>query len=267
MKKVTHFSIEMLTGFIIGLTSLPLHAVGELISTDARSFALGNLHALSRESHNPAYLSFLSNLQLSVSVLNQFEMKELNTFYLQAKYPNPYVDAGLTFSHYGYADYRIVRMQGGLAKKILPELAIGLNLIYFRESSFLKESAGNFLSSDIGLYYQLNKSITFAFLAADVLHTFPDRIEKFHAGLTYEALTNCFFLAEAHYGINQYFDFSLGLEYELAEKINVRTGIQTGIKTPSFGVGFLLNQWTIDAGFSLHPVLGISSIIGINYHF
>jgi hypothetical protein len=267
MKKVTHFSIKMLAGFIIGWYSLPLHAVGELVSTDARSFALGNLYALSRESNNPAYLSFQANRQLGVSVLNQFEMKELNTFYLRGKYPNPYVDAGLTFSHYGYADYRIVRMQSGLAKKILPELAIGLNLIYFSESSFLKENARNFLSSDIGLYYQLNKSITLAFLATDVLHTFPGRIEKFHAGLAYEALTNCSFLVEAHYDTNHYFDLSLGLEYELAEKINVRTGIQTGTKTPSFGVGFLLNRWTLDAGFSLHPVLGVSSIIGINYYF
>jgi hypothetical protein len=51
------------------------------------------------------------------------------------------------------------------------------------------------------------------------------------------------------------------------EKFSIRTGIQTGIQTPSFGVGFRQNQWTINAGFALHPVLGTSSIIGVNYHF
>jgi hypothetical protein len=267
MKRVTHFAIKMFTGFIIGLFPFPVQAIGELISTDARSFALGNMHALSRAFLNPAYLSVQTVPQVSISVLNQFEMKELNTFYICGKYPNPYIDAGLTIAHYGYADYRIVQVQSGFAKKILPELAFGLNLIYFRESSFLEEQARNGLSSDIGLYYQLNSSLALAFLAANVLHTFPDRIENFYAGLTYEALKNCFFLVEAHYDVNQYFNLSFGLEYELMEKFSIRTGIQTGVKTPSFGVGFQQDRWTLDAGFSLHPVLGVSSIIGINYQF
>jgi hypothetical protein len=267
MKTTTHLAIRILATFFIALFSLSVQAIGELISTDARSYDLGSLHALSRESLNPAYLSFHTNPQISVSVLNQFEIKELNTFYVAGKYPNPYVDAGLTFSHYGYADYRIVQAQSGFAKKILPGFAIGLNLIYFQESSILEEHVQNHLSSDIALYYQLNSSVAFAFLATNLLHTFPGRIENFYAGMSYEAVKNCVFLVETHYDINRYFNLSLGLEYELAEKFNIRTGIQTGIKTPSFGVGFKQNQWTIDTGFSLHPVLGVSSIIGVNYHF
>ncbi|MDR2087384.1 MAG: hypothetical protein LBP72_09460 [Dysgonamonadaceae bacterium] len=263
MKKVIPFTIMILTG----LFSFQAQAIGELISTDARSFALGNLHALSREFLNPASLSFHTNPQASVSVLNQFEMKELNTFYLGGKYPNPYVDAGLTVSHYGYTDYRIVQVQSGFAKKILPNLAVGLNLIYFSESSFLEERDRNCLSSDIGLYYQFNPKLAFAFLAANLLHTFPDRIENFYGGLSYEVVENCSFLLETHYGVNRYFNLSLGIEYELVEKFKIRTGIQTGIKAPSFGVAFQQNLWTMDAGFSLHPVLGVSSIIGVNYHF
>jgi hypothetical protein len=260
-------AIMMFTGFITGSFSFPAQAIGELVSTDARSFSLGNLHALSREFLNPASLSFHTNPQVSISVLNQFEMKELNTFCAGGKYPNPYVDAGLTVSQSGYTDYRTVRIQSGFAKKILPNLAIGLHLAYFRESSFLEESARNRLSSDIGLYYQLNPKFALALLAANVLHTFPGRIENFYGGLTYEALDNCFFLAETHYDINRHFNLSLGIEYELAEKFILRTGIQTGLKLPSFGVAFQENRWTMDAGFSLHPVLGVSSIIGINYYF
>jgi hypothetical protein len=267
MKKEILLAINMFTGFIISLFPCTTQAIGELISTDARSFALGNLHALSQESLNPAYLSFHTNPQLSISVLNQFEMKELSTFYLQGTYPNPFIDAGLTFSHYGYADYRIIQIQTGAAKKIYQGLSIGVNLIYFRETSMWEETARNSLSSSIGIYYQTNPSIAFALLAENILHTFPDKIENFYGGLNYEALDNCFFLVEMHYSANKHFNLSLGIEYELIEKFKIRTGIQTGVKTPSFGIAFQQNPWIINAGFSLHPVLGLSSIIGINYCF
>jgi hypothetical protein len=266
MKKNILSKIKISIFCIFQLFSHSVSATGELISTDARSFALGNLHALSRESINPAYLSFQTTKQLSASVLNQFEMKELNTVYLQGKYPNKYVDAGLTFSHYGYEDYRIIQTQAGFAKKILPELSIGINLIHFQKSSIWEE-AQNYLSSDIGINYQLNPSIELAFLADNVLHTFPGKQWNIYGGMSYEALKNCFLLVETSYGASRNFDLSLGVEYELVAELTVRAGTQIILRTPSFGVGYQWNQWKIDAGFSLHPVLGVSSIIGLNYYF
>ena len=242
-------------------------AIGELVSTDARSFALGNLHALSRSYINPAWHSFQSNSQLGISVLNQFEMKELNTIHVYGSHPNKYLDAGLAFSHYGYEDYQINQIQAGLSKKILSGLSIGINLAYYQENSIWEEKANNQLSSDIGICYQLNESLEFAFLADHILHTFPDRLWNVHGGISYKATEGCFLLAETSYGASKRFNLSIGLEYELAKQFTLRAGAHTATKTPSFGIAYQWKRWKIDTGFALHPVLGVSSIIGLNYCF
>ncbi|MDR1436777.1 MAG: hypothetical protein LBI65_01530 [Candidatus Symbiothrix sp.] len=267
MKTVALFNIKFIFFCIFFSFSRSVQASGELVSTDARSFALGNLHALSREALNPAYLSFHTKKQLSASALNRFEMKELNTVYLQGKYPNRFLDTGFTFSHYGYEDYRIIQTQAGLAKKILPELSIGINLTYYRKSSFWEENAQNRLASDIGIYYRINPKFELAFLADNVLHTFPEECWNIYGGMSYKVSEACSLLAETTCGAIHPFDFSLGIEYEPAEELKVRAGTQVLLKAPSFGVAYLWNKWTIDAGFSLHPVLGTSSIIGLNYCF
>jgi long-subunit fatty acid transport protein len=267
MKKIKYLLIKMVLILIIQSAALSVLAINELNSTDARSFALGNLCALSRESINPAYLSFQMKRQLSGSVFNQFEMEELNTVSLLGIYPNSFLDASLRFSRYGYTDYQIMQTQTGLAKKILPQLSLGINLIYFRESSILREEAANHLSSDIGIYYQLNKNIELALLGNNVLHTFPDKIWNIHAGISYEPLENCLLLLETAYGAKEHFNLSVGVEYELVEQLKIRAGSQIILKTPSFGVAYQWDKWTIDAGFSLHPVLGLSSIIGFSYRF
>jgi hypothetical protein len=266
MKKKPLLEITLFIFFFFSF-SHSASAIGELTARDARSFALGNLHALSWEAINPAFLSFQTTKQLSASILNQFEIKELSTIYLRGQYPNDYLNAGLSFSHYGYEDYRIIQAQVGLSKKIVPKLSIGINLLYYQQSSLWEEDIQHYLSSGIGIYYQLNSSIGLAFLADNVLHTFPGQCWNIYAGMSYEALENCFLFVETSYGAIKPFDLSLGVEYKLVEELKVRAGTQIILKTPSFGVGYQWNKWTIDAGFSLHPVLGITSIIGFNYRF
>jgi hypothetical protein len=267
MKNFILFGVKSLILILLSFSFHSVSAIGELNLTDARSFALGNLQSLSQGFINPAHFSFQTQAQLGVSVLNRFEMKELNTTYLQGTYPNKYIDAGLAFSHYGYEDYQIIQTQVGLAKKILPELSIGINLVYFHETSILAEDEINHLSSDIGIYYQLNETIELALLMNNVLHTFDEKLEKISGGISYEALENCFLLAEANYDASKKLNFSLGIEYELLQQFDLRAGIHAASQTPSFGIAYQWNHWTIDTGFALHPTLGLSSIIGFNYHF
>ena len=267
MKIFVLLKVKIIFFLFFSSFSCSAFAIGELISTDARSFALGNLHALSQSYINPAWYSFQTNSQLGISILNQFEMKELNTIHLYGNYPNKYLDAGLAFSHYGYEDYQINQIQTGISKKVLTGLSIGINFVYYQENSIWKEKANNQLSSDIGICYQLNESFELAFLADHILHTFPDKLWNIHGGMTYKAVEGCSLLLEANYGAAKRFNLSFGIEYELAELFNLRAGVQTATKTPSFGIAYQWHQWKIDTGFALHPVLGVSSIIGLSYCF
>jgi hypothetical protein len=267
MKKFISFGVTIFICSFFSAHFCPASATGERNATNAHSFALGNLHALDESFVNPASLSFQSNKQLGISVLNRFEMKELNTSNLFGVFPNDWVDASILLLHYGYEDYQIIQAQTGFSKKIFPGFSLGINLIYSHESSILEEDAIHRLSSDIGIRYQHNSSIEWAFLAQNSLHTGKEQCWNLYGGMAYKALDNCRLFIETGYGFEKKLNVSLGIDYELIEQLNVRVGIQTANKTPSFGIAYRWNKWNINTGFSLHPTLGISSIIELIYNF
>ncbi|MDR0863601.1 MAG: hypothetical protein LBO74_01555 [Candidatus Symbiothrix sp.] len=240
-------------------------AVSELFFMDARSFALGNVHALSDELLNPATIAFSEQRQAGISVLNRFQMKELNTANLYLKYPNKWLDAGVKFSTFGYEDYRISQMQASFAKKIAPNLSLGIQLAYLNESSILEENARQTFTSGLGVYYRLNEKIDLALLGENLLHTFDDNPVCGYAGMKYKPFENSVLLLEANYGKETQFTFSLGFEYEILNQFLIRAGFRSNPKTPSFGIAYQWNKWTVEAGFSFHSVLGVSSIIGVNF--
>ncbi|GHS99182.1 hypothetical protein FACS189421_09150 [Bacteroidia bacterium] len=242
-----------------------LFATDPLISTDVRSFSLGNIRALSDELLNPATVSFSEKKQLGISVFNRFEMSELNTASLYLKYPHKLLDMGIKLATFGYEDYRLTQLQGSFSKKIVEDLAIGIQLTYLNESSRWEEASRSHFSSGLGIYYLLNEQVDLALLGENLLHTSENASPNGYAGMKYKASGNMAFLLEAGGGKEIPFRFSAGLEYTVFERFTIRSGYDSGSQTPSFGAAYRWNRWTMDVGFSLHSVLGISSMIGVNY--
>jgi hypothetical protein len=239
-------------------------AVSELFFMDARSFALGNVHALSDELLNPASISFSEQRQTGISVLNRFQMKELNTANLYLKYPNKWLDAGIKFSTFGYEEYRFSQMQVSFAKKIVPNLSLGIQLAYLNESSILEENAPHSFTSGLAVYYRLNEGIDLTLLGENLLHTSDNNPVGGYAGMKYQPFENSVLLLEIVYGKEIPFNFSVGFEYEILNQFTLRAGFRSNPKTPSFGIAYQWNKWTVEAGFSFHSVLGVSSLIGVN---
>jgi hypothetical protein len=72
---------------------------------------------------------------------------------------------------------------------------------------------------------------------------------------------------ETSYDEENRLSFSVGLEYEILDRFIVRSGFQSNLKTPSFGIAYKWNNWTVETGFSLHSVLGINSMAGVSLEF
>ena len=244
----------------------PLFSFNDLTTSNPKDFSLGDVYALSEELQNPANLSFQENQELGLSVLNRFQIKELNTGSFYWKHPNRLLNYGFKLSAFGYEDYQIISSQTSLSKKINAKIGIGINLVYFNQSSLLEENAKHFFSSGIGFYSNLNQKIDWAFSVDNLLSTSSSELPiSVHSGVKYSPYPNTFFLLEGSYRDNDYFNLSVGFEYFLLEQFILRTGFKTNPKTPSLGIGYVLDKWKIDAGFSLHSTLGISSVIGISY--
>ena len=234
---------------------------------DARSLALGNTKALSQNLSNPAYLSFTNQKEFGASVYNRFGMKELNTMSAYCLVPNRTIDAGFLFSTYGYEEYRLLQGKISLAKKLSSNFSIGTNVTYLNENSMLEPESKNYLSADIGLYYRINELLEAAFTSENLLHTSNSFQSFCNVGILYRLLPDCNILLETASDFNEYFEVKAGIEYKIAGQFVVRTGFRSQLKVPSIGFAYVGTQWKTDIAFLLHPVLGLSSAIGIAYFF
>jgi hypothetical protein len=240
-------------------------AIKELNTNDVRSFSLGKIRALSEELLNPANIPFSNRKECGISVFNQFQMKELNTVALYLKYPNKWLDTGVKISTFGYTDYRIIQTQFGFAKKILPDLSVGVHLSYLNESSILETHSRHYLTSGLGFYFNMNEQIDLALLGENLLHSLDENQFNVSAGLKYKVAEHSFFLLEASSGKEIHFSFSAGLEYEIFNQFIIRSGFKSNPGTPFFGIAYQWNKCIIDTGFSFHSTLGTSSMIGIKF--
>lgn len=60
---------------------------------------------------------------------------------------------------------------------------------------------------------------------------------------------------------------SAGVEYRLYNHFYVRVGVKATPLFPTFGVGYNFLCFTTDVAALYHPVLGISTGIGLKYSF
>jgi hypothetical protein len=242
-----------------------LYATDAWFSTEARSFSLGNIRAIGDERLNPAAISFAEGKQIGLSVFNRFQMSELNTANLSYFHPNKYLDAGFRLTSFGYEDYRILQLQGGFSKKIIPDLSIGIQLNYRHIRTRWEEDSQSGFSSGLGIYYRLNEKLDLALLGENLLSTSRLETWRWQAGLQYCASESVALFFETGYNKEKVFRFSVGAEYSILEQFHIRSGYDSVHGMPSFGMGYAWNRWQVDVGFSFHSVLGISSVIGVKY--
>ncbi|MDR0768619.1 MAG: hypothetical protein LBE71_01740 [Dysgonamonadaceae bacterium] len=265
MKSIFYYkSILCLCVLSLSFSAYPYEETNDV---DVCALALGNVKALSRGLSNPAFLAFMERKELGASVYNRFMIKELNTASVHAFVPNRTIDASFLLSSYGYEDYRLLQVQAGLAKKLSHGFSIGTNLTYLNKNSILKPESKSYLSADVGLYYRINESFEAAFTAGNLLHTSSPFPVVYSAGVLYQLLPDCSILIEADADFGDYFEVKAGIEYEIAGQFSVRAGFKTQPKTPSIGFAYSGMRWKTEVAFFLHPVLGVSSAIGMAWFF
>jgi hypothetical protein len=262
LKKSILYFVVLLTGI-----SQSAYPYGETNDVDARMLALGNIKSLSRGLSNPACLAFREQKELGASVYNRFGMKELNTMSIYTLLPNRAIDAGVLLSTYGYEDYRLLQGRVNLAKKLSSSFSIGTNLTCVNENSILEPESKNYFSADAGLYYRINESFEAAFITENLLHTSNPLPVICSLGISCRLLPDCFVLIETDYDFSKSLAVKTGIEYEIDGQFSVRAGFKTRPKTPSLGFAYTGIQWKTEVAFLLHPVLGLSSAIGMAYFF
>jgi hypothetical protein len=209
----------------------------------------------------------MKHSEIGAAVYRRFNIKELDTRAIFLLLPNRFIDAGLQLSSFGFENYGLTQVQASFAKQLSTNFSVGTNLVYLNENSFLEPENRDFFAADAGIFYRTENSLSLGFTAENLLHTDSQFPTVCNAGVGYEIIKNCTVFFEGSYNFQKDFHVSAGIEYLIETQFAVRGGWRNNPKTPSLGAAYIGKQWKAETAFLLHPVLGLSSAVGIAYFF
>jgi len=88
-----------------------------------------------------------------------------------------------------------------------------------------------------------------------------------HAGVKYSPAKNTVLNGEIEIGLDNIYQMRFGIACKLCEMVEIRTGISNNPLCPSWGIGGSFSRFKYALGGNLHPILGTSSCISLNYFF
>jgi hypothetical protein len=151
---------------------------------------------------------------------------------LYARKINEHLDIGVKFNHHsvripGYGSATAVNFEGGMVIHLTDQVHTGVH-VYNPTSSKLGKSGNERLAS------------------------------AYRFGLGYEASSKVFVSTEIVKQEDQQASVNAGLQYNVHEKVLLRTGISTSTSDSYFGIGLHLEYARIDLNAAYHPQLGFT---------
>jgi len=244
-----------------------VYPFSEVSFVDVRALSLGQVNALSQGFMNPAYLPFLERKQIGVSVINRYELKELNTRCLFGLIPNSLLDMNFRLSVFGYDDYQLIEGEAGFAKKLSSGLSVGTSINYITKNSILEEKIQKHISADLGFCWLINDACEWALTTENLIHTRNTQPTFCDTGIRYKLAPTAYILLESRYDFRNTFSVCAGLEYEIVKELRVRCGFRNNLQSTSLGFAYQIEHWKTETAFLFHPNLGVSTGIAMSYFF
>ncbi len=221
--------------------------------------------------YNPGLIPWAETGTFAIGVDNRFLVSELSGQGFAGIMPIKNSAVGLSFTHYGFSQYNRSRIGGSYGLKLSEHMAAGISMHYDLLSLGGIYGKGSAISASLGFSAKVNDDLM---LAASVFNpfraSFSNNIEEnlpalLNIGVNYKFSEKVNMSAELEKDINQRPGMKLGLEYLPIEILYLRAGFKTLPQSYTFGVGLQLKQIKIDIASWVHPVLGVSPMLSIQY--
>lgn len=260
----------------IGGFSLYVYGVDNLRLPDVRSVGMGGNVATQSVLFNPALIVCREKKSIHLEYVNRYMLKELGTISGSFYYPNPLLSAGVDISVFGFDAYRemMIRMLGGM--RLGDKWALGLGVHYSFLQTELLENTKSRLSTDIGITFSPTDKLLIGMLIMNLPSvTIGDKdidVEDFNyyliqIGFQWEVINHLLITGSVGTENENLFVGNLGLEYTAFDSFFIRAGIQTAPLLPSLGIGYNFSHFTVDVASIYHPVLGMSTGLGLSFSF
>lgn len=260
------------TFLILWLLSFSVYAQTETSMSGAMSRGMAD--ALVGASHaysffdNPAGVG-AQGTQLSSAYDTRFDLAELSTVSASFTYAQKWGNLAIGGERFGGELYNVNKVGLGYAKK-LNYVSLGVKTSILN-SSFKDLSAHQTFITELGVIANMWPQLSIGLHAINVTggtqksgSPYPTTLR---GGIYFTPAKALAIAAETSYILNEYANVKVGLQYALKDRLFIRTGVNTGLKTNHFGFGYLYQKWQFDYAIDTHSALGISHHLNLTMRF
>ncbi len=264
---------------VIILSTLSHFLVAQLPSTVPSSTSIANTGTA--DTHhwasfsNPAMLGYIDKTELGLQFENRYFISELSTKNLQLGLPTKLVNAGLSFSHFGYSQYHEMMVGLGFGRNFSNKFALGVQFTYYTSYFSASNSYRSTLFPQVGLSVKMSPNFSIGFA------TFNPFLANIKTEFTIKKLpsiysfgTEYFFSPELSWRtqldkeVSSNYRFATGFDYRMLQSVSVKLGAYSyDYLVPCIGVGWHAGPFLFDLNCELHPLLGLNSMAAIKYQF
>ena len=249
-----------------------LYAQVSWVPIGADCWALGG-QSLTQSSvfgvqNNPAAITKIEKLNIGLYQELRFRQTALMLSAISLVQPIKWIHIGLGIVQQGNSGFNQQKINLSLAKKLGPQLALGINLTYVATHIAETDSKSNYLA-EIGLLYVPNSKTDigfFVFNPTQVNYQFAisEPFASFiRMGVSYKLSTQLKVLGEFEHRIIYGNSLKLGFEYSPVPKFFLAAGWSQNPQYITFGSGFQTKKYKINLAFSKHAVLGFTPHVSL----
>ena len=259
--------------FVLFFVSINIHAVDNLRIPDIRSLGMGGNGVTQSVLFNPALVALHTDKIIHLEYFNRYGVKELGTVGIGFVYPNPLLSVGVDISSFGYDQYRETLFRLSVGKRLNDRWRIGIG---FQLQTDLWEEVPKQLSTDVGILFAPVDKLLIGMLIMDfpsiAIHKHTAEIKCFtgysvQIGFQWEVINGLLIAGTVGSNKTHVLTGNAGIEYAPFGNFRIRAGVQTTPLLPTLGIGYRLVGFTVDVATVYHPVLGVSTGLGLSYSF
>ena len=260
------------------LLGIFLHAqlLAQPMAPGAEAAAVGSAFAMQTSvfssRHNVAGLAFLEKNAIAAGLRNNYLASNLNDYYMLSVFKTGRGRLGVDFLNYGFEAYQQLELGLSYAIKMNADWSLGARLRYANNSIPQETITRHLLTGDIGILGK-TKNWRYGATVQNIIQSkWQGRITEaeptlFRIGAGYSFNDQAALRAEFCKASNAPADLRFGVNYMVADALDIRFGFATLQPAVSFGFGILLKDFQVNFAATWHQQLGLSPVSDFVYEW
>jgi len=250
--------------------NLPLESGGRSIGLANSAMAVSQVWSVNT---NQAALAFLEKPEVGLFYTNRFLLKELGSQSLVFAYPSKFGVLAASVDYFGYSQQSEMQVGLAYAKRLSTYLSLGFkfNYLQYQQVEFYGKTRA--IVAELSLLAKPYDKVILGFHVYNPNRSkFNTRVEKFaptifNFGAAYVPNSQLLISAQVSKNLEYAMTYKMGIEFELKDRLFLRTGFNVQPNAYFLGVGFDFKGVQFNLAFSYQNSLGLSPASSLSYEF